>query len=225
MKFINTNGITLLLILSIISMTGCSIPSNINFDRIKEYQYPLLSNSKETTFVYSKINSSETTYKRKKIIQNGELQYLSSIQGAGKLKFDSVIIDINNPFKILETYRFDYDSNDNISGITNGIIENEKLVNNTFYSTTKYEKNDILMKTDYDLKFIKDTIYNWNGNDIPALYFETKIEVKFKHNLMPLLNKTNKMSGYSIYAKNLGLARYGTKIDGELIEWNLKRIE
>lgn len=89
----------------------------------------------------------------------------------------------------------------------------------------EYKKENIVMKSDNELEFVTDTVYNWNDELVPAIYFENNLRIEFEHKYVPFIGGERGYPGYAIYAKDLGLVKYGTQLEGEIVEWKLEEIK
>lgn len=120
------DNMKLTLLITLTAWIGCSEvnPQTVNFS---DYQYPTNQLSEEKVFVYQKVNSIENnrSYKHKSLVKIKGNTGISSVQRNGEVKFDSAITSAEKPFKLLEIYRFDYDSLSNYLGYTKGSIEKD----------------------------------------------------------------------------------------------------
>lgn len=190
-----------------------------------DYQYPSNKLESERQFIYQKVNSKEPEFniQYKKIIHlNGQKTLAHYDKGASP--YDSAITEADNHFKLIEIIRFDYDSLNTCVGQTKGEILKNRISKGKMETTVKYEKNNIISKTNKKMELVKDTTFVWKNQIIEAIYFENEYDVDVKHKYLPFLGQDRSYLGYSIYAKSLGLVQYGTSVNGELIEWVLTEI-
>lgn len=210
--------------LILLSMLSCSEGSS-DLTRISRFQYPSSLLEEQRTFIYQKINSPDTAFKFHQVVEKGGIKVLSSVQGDGTLKFDSAISAVEEPFKLKEIYRFDYDTLNKFIGLTKGAIKRNEISGNAFYSKVEYKKGYSLMEITSEHEFQKDTSFLWKGETIPSLYFEGKTKMEIDHKYIPFIGDEREYFGYSIYAEGLGLVKYGTSIEEEMVEWELKEIK
>jgi len=216
-------------ILVILLAFGCS-QSNNNLNSLKEYQYPLDELNDGKTFIFQNTLSKEKKHEYLSLITKNNQIVLSGVQSDEVIKFDSTIRTTEYPPKLLETYYFEYDTiGQFIKTVKGEIIEELYFKNNSPYSsresTIKYKINDVELEFHIIDSYIKDTSYIWNGVEIPALYFDRKAEMKTSHSYIPFMDEEMKFNGYTIYAKNIGLIKYGVFVGDEKNEWELVMIK
>lgn len=182
---------------------------------------------KEIGFVYQKIDSKDSamSYTYKQVISLDGKQALASTQGNGVIKYDSAITELNNSFRLLDIYRFDHDSLNNHIGTTQGQIKKFKISDSDIHAQLKYVKDNIVVKTKKTTEFVSDTTVSWNNEIVDAIYLESYYQVRVKHKYIPFLGEKRSYPGYSIYAKNIGLVRYGSQVNGQMFEWKLIEIK
>lgn len=193
----------------------------------REYQYPISQLDQEIVFVYQKTDSKDSalSYTYKQVISLDGKQALASTQGNGVINYDSAITELDNSFRLLKIYRFDYDSLNNHIGTTQGQIKKFEISDSDIHAKLRFVKDNIVIKTDKTTEFVSDTTVSWKSEIVDAIYFESDYQVRVKHKFIPFLGEKRSYPGYSIYAENIGLVRYGSEVNGQMFEWKLIEIK
>ena len=220
----------LFIFLTLLLLTACRNPEAVSLKPMEAYLYPYDQLVPQKSFTYQRVGGHEQAIITLQIIERGGTKFLTTVVGDKTIKFDSAIANLDEPPRLVEIFRYEYDTLGNYQDMTKGTIEKEAyFANDTPYggrkSHIKYVRNNI--KTAYETidHFKKDTVYEWNNVATPALYFERTLHLEVGHRYIPFLGKSATYAGYTIYAKALGIVKYANEVDGELVAWELISIE
>lgn len=196
---------------------------------MENFHFPYNELGEQKSFVFQKVGGTEQAVVKQRIIEEGGTKYVTYVAGNESIKFDSSISSMDEPPKLIEIYRYEYDTLGNFQGLTEGTIEKEEYFSNgTIYggrkSHIKYKLNNIEIEYQTIDNFRTDTTYIWNNIRIPALYFERTLNFEASHSFIPFLGKSGEYYGYTIYAQKLGIVKYANEMDGVLMEWELIEI-
>ncbi len=220
----------LLIVLTAIFLASCLKSQDVDLKSMEEFHFPYEELNNQKSFVYQKVGGTEQTVVTQQINEKEGTKFFISVVGNESIKFDSSITSLDEPPKLVSIFRYEYDTLGNFQGLTVGSIEQEEyFANGTPYggrkSQIKYECNNI--ETEYQTidNFRKDTTYYWNNIKTDALYFERTLNFEVGHSFIPFIGKSTEYSGYTIYAKKLGVVKYANEMDGVLMEWELVSIK
>ncbi|WP_289054714.1 hypothetical protein [Carboxylicivirga marina] len=207
----------------LVSLMACSKqPSPLaNFEQYF-YEPEKLQNGK--VFTFQKVSTLETVQILKKHVHKNGKKLIATIQSTSGVVYDSTLIEPTFPYNYSHIYRFDYDSSGTFEGLSEGTIKKDEVTDNGMHSIFQFKHEDILYKIDKEQEYVCDTTYIWKGEALPAIYFKYTNEFKSWHKYLFFLSSSHQREGYFMYAKGLGVVKYGSVFNGVKEDWELKDI-
>lgn len=203
----------LLLFISLLVFSCTNLQTYSN--TLNQYTAPVPN--KNQSLIYKNLNSSSRSLTvTREVVESKNGPIISQLRAINSVKSDSTTFELDNQIDPLDFYSFADGKATKIDlsvvdETSKAICTQIKFINGTEVSFGK------------GVSFIKkDTTFNWQGKNYDAILIHSfDADASEKINLNKIDSRKVKVNAYNIYAKELGLVKYGTKgVD----EWELESI-
>lgn len=181
-------------------------------------QYTLPIQNKKQIITYKNINSpSRNLTVIRTIVESKNDTIISQLRESKVVKYDSTNFTLDNQIDPIDFYNF-------IDGKASKIELSVLDETNKAISTQMVLNNGSQVTSGKGVSFIKkDTTFHWKGKSYDAVLVHSfSADPSENINLNKIDFRRAKVNAYNIYAKELGLVKYGTKgVD----EWEIESIK
>jgi len=201
----------------LISITLFSCSEREPIEIIKEYEVGFRNDQMIRTYYYMRIPENDTLMIRfTPSVENG-IQYVTEYSYTQKERYSERRFRIEGTMKEM-VRQINYHYPDIGEPITieaqivdYKIVESGKY-NGGNYSITVRLPNNIVTNARVIETFDKDTVYNWQGEMLPALKFKEATTYNTHHRFIPFVaSSKTEGKGYVLFAKDVGLVYYEIK--------------
>jgi hypothetical protein len=200
----------------------CACSKREPMEIMKEYEIGFLNDNEIRTYYYFRIPENDTVMVRFSPSAEQGIRYVTEFSYTRKMKISRRKFSIDRNRKELVEQIFFYYADPVVSDdhsvvkadiIDHEIIKGEKYDGGNYYLRFTTPA-DIVSKVRVIETFEKDTVYNWNGEVLPALKFKDVTTYKTFYRYLPFA-KNSKLNaqGYVLFTKGVGIVYY--KIDSE----------